>query len=63
MIALYARVSTDAQVETGLVSQLAEVRRCAAQRYPDEPAVELVDDGWSGSVLERPATAPKVFIA
>jgi site-specific DNA recombinase len=55
MIALYARVSTDAQVDTGLVSQLAEVRRYAKEKYSDEAALEFVDDGYSGSILERPS--------
>src|ERR1019366_9029702 len=54
MIALYARVSTDQQ-EQGLASQLAELRRFVAQKYPGEAAMEFEDDGYTGAVLERPA--------
>jgi site-specific DNA recombinase len=53
MIALYARVSTDMQ-ETGLASQLAAARRHAKEKYPTEPTVEFLDDGYTGANLERP---------
>ncbi|MDP9114489.1 MAG: recombinase family protein [Acidobacteriota bacterium] len=55
MIALYARVSTDAQTERGLQSQLAELRGFAKQKYSQLTPVEFVDDGYTGAVLERPA--------
>lgn len=54
MIALYARVSTDGQVETGLVSQLAELRRFVNDKFPGEPSIEFVDDGYTGANFERP---------
>jgi site-specific DNA recombinase len=53
MIALYARVSTDIQ-EAGLASQLATARRHAKEKYPMEPTVEFLDDGYTGANLERP---------
>lgn len=55
MIALYARVSTDAQTEKGLQSQLAELRKFAREKYGKLTPVEFVDDGYTGAVLERPA--------
>jgi site-specific DNA recombinase len=54
MIVVYARVSTDAQIEAGLVSQLAELRRYAKEKYAGEESVEVVDDGYSGADVERP---------
>lgn len=54
MIVLYARVSTDAQAEKfGLSSQIHELRRFAAERYPGQPFIELADE-VSGATLERP---------
>jgi site-specific DNA recombinase len=54
MIALYARVSTDAQAEKyALSSQLYELRKYAAGRYPHEPVIELADE-VSGATLDRP---------
>jgi site-specific DNA recombinase len=57
--ALYARVSTDDQVQKyGLASQLRELRAIAARRvYTIPPGAEYVDDGYSGATLERPALA------
>ena len=54
MIALYARVSGDAQVEAGLPSQLAASRRYIREKYADEPVIELIDDGYTGATMERP---------
>ena len=55
MIALYARVSTDAQVEKfGLSSQLSELRKCAAERYAGVQTIEFQDDGYTGATLDRP---------
>jgi len=52
--ALYARVSTDAQVEKyGLGSQLTELRALAKQRGYCVVG-EFVDDGVSGATLDRP---------
>jgi site-specific DNA recombinase len=49
-VALYARVSTEDQAEKyGLAAQLHELRAKA-----DTAALECVDDGVSGAVLERP---------
>jgi site-specific DNA recombinase len=53
MIALYARVSTDGQ-ETGLASQLAALRRFVKQKYSGKTVMEFVDDGYSGTTLDRP---------
>src|ERR1700722_12216895 len=54
MIALYARVSTDAQIDAGLVSQLAELRRFIEQKYAGETVLEFIDEGFTGADLERP---------
>lgn len=50
--AIYARVSTDAQAEKGrsIETQVEACRDLAAV-----PAVEYIDDGYSGAYLERPA--------
>lgn len=54
MIAIYARVSTDAQVEAGLVSQIAELRIHAREKYSGEETLEFIDDGYTGADWERP---------
>ena len=56
-IALYARVSSEQQVEAKTIeSQLAEVRaRIAADGFDLQAVLEFVDDGYSGSTLARPA--------
>ena len=53
--ALYARVSTDAQQKEGTIdSQLVELRRqIAAAGYV--LAAEYIDDGYTGTLLDRPA--------
>jgi site-specific DNA recombinase len=52
--ALYARVSTDAQQKEGTIeSQLAELRRQVAAAG-HELVKEYIDDGYSGSLLDRP---------
>lgn len=53
MIALYGRTSTDQQ-ETGLASQVSAAQRHAREKYPDEEVAEFLDDGFTGSNLERP---------
>ena len=54
MIAIYARVSTDAQAERyGLSSQLYELRKYVASRYPGAQVIEFADEE-SGALLERP---------
>ena len=53
--ALYARVSTDAQQKEGTIeSQLVELRRqiSATGRVL---AAEYIDDGYTGTLLDRPA--------
>jgi site-specific DNA recombinase len=55
--ALYARVSTDRQVEAQTIdSQMAALReRAAIDGLIVDPAQEFIDDGYSGSTLVRPA--------
>jgi site-specific DNA recombinase len=53
--ALYARVSTDAQQKEGTIeSQLVELRR-QIKVAGHVLAVEYIDDGYTGMVLDRPA--------
>jgi DNA invertase Pin-like site-specific DNA recombinase len=53
--ALYARVSTDGQQKEGTIeSQLAELRKQVATSG-HELVKEYIDDGYSGSLLDRPA--------
>jgi site-specific DNA recombinase len=60
-VALYARVSTDRQVESQSVeSQLHALRERIAQEVPavldaSGSLLEFIDDGYSGSTLVRPA--------
>jgi site-specific DNA recombinase len=55
MNAIYARVSTDAQAETGysISDQVRTCREHAAKL--DLEVTEYIDDGYSGEYLERPA--------
>ena len=53
--ALYARVSTDAQQKEGTIeSQLVELRRQIAAAG-NVLAEEYIDDGYTGTLLDRPA--------
>jgi site-specific DNA recombinase len=53
--ALYARVSTDAQQKEGTIeSQLVELRR-QIKVAGHELAAEYIDDGYTGTLLDRPA--------
>src|SRR6516225_3577558 len=53
--ALYARVSTDAQQKEGTIeSQLAELRKQIAAAG-HELVEEYIDDGHTGTLLDRPA--------
>jgi site-specific DNA recombinase len=56
-VALYARVSSEQQVEAKTIaSQLADIRaRMAAEGIAPTEAVPFVDDGYSGATLVRPA--------
>jgi site-specific DNA recombinase len=54
-IALYARVSTDAQQAAGTVASQVELLRGAAARDGHTVIGEFVDDGYSGARLDRPA--------
>ena len=54
-MALYARVSTDGQQKEGTIeSQLAELRK-QVTAAGHELVKEYIDDGYSGSLLDRPA--------
>jgi site-specific DNA recombinase len=55
-VALYARVSSEAQAQEATIdSQLSVLRaRIKADGYPIEPALCFVDDGVSGTTLVRP---------
>jgi DNA invertase Pin-like site-specific DNA recombinase len=53
-VALYARVSTDGQQKEGTIeSQLVELRKQVAAAG-HELVKEYIDDGYSGSLLDRP---------
>ncbi len=56
-IALYARVSSEQQAEARTIdSQIAELRsRIVADGFALKTVLEFVDDGYSGSILVRPA--------
>ena len=55
MNAIYARVSTDAQAETGY-SISDQIRTCREHAEKNGlEIVEYIDDGYSGEYLERPA--------
>lgn len=55
MNAIYVRVSTDMQAETGY-SIADQVRSCRAHAEKlGLEIVEYIDDGWSGEYIERPA--------
>lgn len=55
MNAIYARVSTDAQAETGY-SIADQIRTCRAHAEKiGLEIIEYVDDGYSGEYIERPA--------
>src|SRR5207342_651563 len=55
--ALYARVSSDSQArDNTIASQVMALReRIAADRFQLEPDHNYVDEGYSGSILARPA--------
>src|SRR5579863_1718484 len=55
--AIYARVSLEDQAENySLDSQLRELRQYASEKkFAVKPDWEFVDQGWSGSDLDRPA--------
>jgi site-specific DNA recombinase len=55
--AFYARVSSDKQANAGTIgSQVADLeKRAAADQVSIEPQMRFIDDGYSGSILIRPA--------
>jgi site-specific DNA recombinase len=54
-VGLYARVSTERQLERGTVGSQLEALRAAAAADGHEVIEEFVDDGYSGARLDRPA--------
>ena len=54
-VALYARVSTDAQQTAGTVASQLELLRAAAACEGHAVIGEFVDEGYSGARLDRPA--------
>ena len=54
-VALYARVSTERQQERGTISSQLDAVRAAADADGHEVVEEFIDDGYSGSRLDRPA--------
>ncbi|MHB1447336.1 MAG: recombinase family protein, partial [Acidimicrobiales bacterium] len=53
-VAIYARVSTEAQEARGTIASQIEAVRLAAAAAGDEITVEFIDDGYSGARLDRP---------
>jgi len=53
-VALYARVSTDAQEARGTIGSQLEVLRARASEQSHEIVAEFLDDGHSGARLDRP---------
>jgi DNA invertase Pin-like site-specific DNA recombinase len=54
-VAIYARVSTERQEERGTIGSQLELLRTAANADGDDLVAEFVDDGYSGTRLDRPA--------
>src|SRR6266542_883326 len=56
-VAFYARVSSEQQAEAKTIeSQIAEIRtRIAADGFDPNSVLEFIDDGYSGSIIVRPA--------
>ena len=54
-VALYARVSTERQQERGTIGSQLDALRAAADADGHEVVEEFIDDGYSGSRLDRPA--------
>ncbi len=54
-VAIYARVSTEAQHAAGTVASQLELLRAAAARDGHTVIDEFVDEGYSGARLDRPA--------
>ena len=53
-VALYARVSTDAQEARGTIGSQLEALRSSIANEGHEVVSEFVDDGYSGARLDRP---------
>jgi len=53
-VALYARVSTEAQQARGTIGSQLEALRARAAVEGDEVVAEFRDDGYSGARLDRP---------
>ncbi|MBI4728255.1 MAG: recombinase family protein [Acidobacteria bacterium] len=53
-MALYARVSTEAQEARGTIGSQLEVLRTRVRAEGDELVAEFIDDGYSGARLDRP---------
>ena len=53
-VALYARVSSEAQEARGTIGSQLEVLRARIAEQGDELAAEFCDDGYSGARLDRP---------
>jgi len=54
--AIYVRVSTDAQAETGYsIGDQVRTCRAHAEKLGSETIAEYIDDGYSGEYIERPA--------
>ena len=53
-VAIYARVSTEAQEARGTIGSQLEALRSRAAAEGDEVMAEFLDDGYSGARLDRP---------
>ena len=57
-IAIYARVSSDTQTKEGTIDSQIEALKDYAKAHNLDIAFECLDDGYSGTTLDRPGLDP-----
>jgi hypothetical protein len=57
-VAIYARVSTEAQEARGTIRSQLAAPRVKVVANGDELVGQFLDDGYSGARLDRPASTP-----